>query len=215
MRCSHCGCTITSELKKKTQKNGVKREYMYYHCTNKRRQHTSPIQYISEKELDGVFKSLLDNFANIPKDEIERIKETLDSTHDAKNKFQDDQLSELNVRRSQLTARIRRTYDMLADGSITPEVYEENHQRYEDELNDVKRKIDRLDAADKEFYITASYLLRLFENAGKIYEVADEDEKRQIIGLISSNLELDNKNLDFNLKEPFATVLKLAKSSLW
>lgn len=215
MRCSHCGCTITSELKKKTQKNGVKREYMYYHCTNKRRQHTSPIQYISEKELDGLFTSLLNNFANIPNIEVERIKETLNSTHDAKNKFQDDQLTELNIRRSQLTARIRRTYDMLADGSITPEVYEENRQRYEDELNDVKRKIDRLDTADKEFYITASYLLRLFENAGKIYEVADEDEKRQIIGLISSNLELDNKNLDFNLKEPFATVLRLAKSSLW
>ena len=84
-------------------------------------------------------------------------------------------------------------------------VYEENRHRYGGELNDVKRKIDRLDTADKEFYITASYLLRLFENAGKIYEVADEDEKRQIIGLISSNLELDNKNLDFNLKEPFAT----------
>ena len=104
---------------------------------------------------------------------------------------------------------------MLADGSITPDVYEDNRVRYEQELNDVKRKIDRLDTADKEFYITASYLLRLFENAGKIFKVAEVDEKRQIIGLVLSNLELEDKNLGFNLKEPFATVLRLAKSSLW
>lgn len=215
MRCSHCGCTITSEIKKKTQQNGVKREYMYYHCTNKKRKHTSPIQYISEKELDGLFVSLFDTFGEIPQDEIERLKSSLNSSHDAKNMFQDSLLSELNIKRSQLTTRIRRTYDMLADGSITPEVYEENRQRYEDELNDTKRKIDRLDTADKEFYITASYLLRLFENAGKIYKVANVDEKRQIVGLVSSNLELENKNLSFNLKEPFATVFQLAKSSLW
>jgi site-specific DNA recombinase len=215
MRCNHCGCTITSEKKRKIQKNGVKREYFYYHCTNAKKEHTSPIQYISEKELDGVFVSLFNTFGDIPTAEVERIKEALNSTHDAKNKFQDSQLTELNIRRSQLTARIRRTYDMLADGSITPEVYEENRQRYEEELNDVKRKIDRLDTADEEFYITASYLLRIFEYAGKIYEVAEVDEKRQIIGLVLSNLKLEDKNLDFNLKEPFATVFQLAKSSLW
>ena len=215
IRCSHCGCTVTSEKKKKTQQNGVKREYMYYHCTNAKRKHTSPIQYISEKELDNIFASFFNSFGDIPTEEIERIKETLNSTHDAKNKFQDSQLAELNMRRAQLTARIRRTYDMLADGSITPDVYEDNRQRYDEELNDVKRKIDRLDTADKEFYITATYLIRLFENAGEIYKVAEVDEKRQIIGLVLSNLELDNKILDFKLKEPFDTVLRLTKSSLW
>lgn len=44
---------------------------------------------------------------------------------------------------------------MLADGSITPEVYEENRVRYEEELNDVKRNIKRLDTVDKEFFIAA------------------------------------------------------------
>ena len=98
---------------------------------------------------------------------------------------------------------------------ITPQVYNENNARYDEELSDLHRQEERLDEADKQFYITVGYLLAIFQHAERLFEVAEIDEKRQIIGLILSNLQLDDKKLSFNLKEPFATVLSHANGSLW
>ena len=98
---------------------------------------------------------------------------------------------------------------------ITPQVYNENNARYDEELSDLHRQEERLDEADKQFYITVGYLLAIFQHAEQLFEVAKIDEKRQIIGLLLSNLQLDDKKLTFNLKEPFATVLSHANGSLW
>lgn len=98
---------------------------------------------------------------------------------------------------------------------ITPQVYNENNARYDEELSDLHRQEERLDEADKQFYITVGYLLAIFQHAERLFEVAKIDEKRQIIGLLLSNLQLEDKKLTFNLKEPFATVLSHANGSLW
>jgi len=82
-------------------------------------------------------------------------------------------------------------------------------------LSDLRHEEERLDEADKQFYITAGYLLAIFQHAEKLFEVAEIDEKRQIIGLLLSNLQLDGKKLYFTLKEPFANVLSHANGSLW
>lgn len=59
---------------------------------------------------------------------------------------------------------------------------------------------ERLDEADKQFYITVGYLLAIFQHAERLFEVAEIDEKRQIIGLILSNLQLDDKKTLFQSK---------------
>ena len=83
---------------------------------------------------------------------------------------------------------------------ITPQVYNENNARYDEELSDLHRQEERLDEADKQFYITVGYLLAIFQHAERLFEVAEIDEKRQIIGLILSNLQLDDKKLHFQPK---------------
>lgn len=98
---------------------------------------------------------------------------------------------------------------------ITLEQYNENNARYAEELSEIQRREERLDKADQQFYVTAGYLLSIFEHAEKLFEVAQTDEKRQIIGLLLSNLQLDGKKFTFTLKEPFASVLSHANGSLW
>ena len=57
--------------------------------------------------------------------------------------------------------------------------------------------------------------MAVFQYAEKIFEAAEIEEKRQIIGLLLSNLQLDGKKFTFTLKEPFASVLSHANGSLW
>lgn len=214
IRCKHCGCTITPEKKRKTQKNGNVHNYYYYHCTNGKKMHTTPIKYATEAELNDAIKRLLKTF-NIPQDKLAEVQTALNESHASKNEFYEAKRKELVTKRKQLSNRKQNMYDLLADKCITPQVYNENNARYDEELSDLHRQEERLDEADKQFYITVGYLLAIFQHAERLFEVAEIDEKRQIIGLILSNLQLDDKKLSFNLKEPFATVLSHANGSLW
>lgn len=98
---------------------------------------------------------------------------------------------------------------------ITPDDYTENKLRYDQEISRVKQQIERLGEADKSFYVTASYLLQLFKHGEKIFEVASIEEKRELMKLVLSNLELKGKTARFTPNEPFATVLKLSERSTW
>ena len=98
---------------------------------------------------------------------------------------------------------------------ITPEDYTENKLRYDQEISRTKQQIERLEDADKNFYVTAMYLLQLFKHGEKIFEVASHDEKRELLKLVLSNLELKGKTVRFTPNEPFATVLKLSERSTW
>ena len=98
---------------------------------------------------------------------------------------------------------------------ITPDDYKENKGRYDQEVARIDGRLARLEDADQNFYATASYLLKLFKHGDKIFEVANDEEKRQIISIVLSNLSLKGKTVRFTPNEPFATVLKLTESSIW
>lgn len=82
-------------------------------------------------------------------------------------------------------------------------------------MDRIRLQIRRLKEADKSFYITASYLLQLFKYGEEIIEVANLEEKRELLKLVLSNLELKGKTVRFTPNEPFATVLKLSERSSW
>ena len=214
IRCKFCGCTITPEKKQKKQKNGNVHNYYYYHCTNGKKMHTAPIQYATEKDLNDAMSQILKDF-RISEEKLAEVRQALNESHADKNSFYEAKRKELVARRKQLSNRKQNMYDMLADKCITPQEYNENNARYDDEIADVRRQEQRLDEADKQFYVTAGYLLAIFQYAEKIFEAAEIEEKRQIIGLLLSNLQLDGKRLYFTLKEPFANVLSHANGSLW
>ena len=213
IHCMVCGCTISPDPKTKRQKNGNIHRYFYYHCSNGKKVHDK-LTNITEDELNNGIRQILKAF-HIPAERMVQLRNDLNETQASKNDFYTSQRRELATRRKQLSNRQQNTYDLLADKSITLEQYNENNARYAEELSEIQRREERLDKADQQFYVTAGYLLSIFEHAEKLFEVAQTDEKRQIIGLILSNLQLDGKKFTFTLKEPFASVLSHANGSLW
>ena len=60
---------------------------------------------------------------------------------------------------------------------------------------------------DQGYYVTAEYLLNLFQHAADIFKVANSNEKRQILSMLLSNLYFDGENLTYTLKEPLGGAL--------
>ncbi len=212
--CADCGCAVTTEYREKKQKNGNKHTYHFYHCTNSSKAHKK-LTYATEDDLTQQFKQVFQAFKEIPKDEIERLQIELQSAHKDENRFQDDMIKKLREDQDDYQRRIRVAFDAMTGGSITPDDYTQNKARYEQEINRIKQQFERLEEADKSFYVTASYLLQLFEHGDKIFEVATHEEKRELLKLVLSNLKLKGKTVRFTPNEPFATVLKLSERSTW
>ncbi len=67
--------------------------------------------------------------------------------------------------------------------------------------------------ADENFYLTANMVLNLAKKAYEIFQSSEIEEKRQLLNFLLQNLNLDGKKLQFELKTPFNTVLKISKCS--
>ena len=64
------------------------------------------------------------------------------------------------------------------------------------------------DKADEKYYITANMVLNLAQKVLEVFESSEVNEKRQILNYLLQNCKLDGKNLSFELKTPFDTVLQ-------
>ncbi|MBI4158191.1 MAG: recombinase family protein [Candidatus Yanofskybacteria bacterium] len=70
--CASCGMMITGEQKFKRQKNGNVHEYIYYHCTKKRKDFKCPEPCIRQEELDRQLSSEIQK-VSLPKDWAEEL----------------------------------------------------------------------------------------------------------------------------------------------
>ncbi|HEY4516175.1 MAG TPA: recombinase family protein [Candidatus Paceibacterota bacterium] len=70
--CASCGMMITGEYKVKKQKNGNVHEYIYYHCSKKRKDFDCPEPCIRQEELDRQLSSLIQK-VSLPKDWAEEL----------------------------------------------------------------------------------------------------------------------------------------------
>lgn len=56
--------------------------------------------------------------------------------------------------------------------------------------NDIERQLENHEGADKDYYISLNLLLELLQNAGKLFQSADIEQKRKILKLVYWSLEL-------------------------
>lgn len=79
----------------------------------------------------------------------------------------------------------------------------------------LKSKINNLHYADKDYFITASYLLDLSNRAHELFESSEMEEKRQLIKLVFQNLELDGRTVRYQYAKPFDQIFKYADRQAW
>lgn len=218
--CSVCGCSVTPDTKTKKQQNGNVHHYIYYHCTNGKDEHQDKVHSIEERKVDAIMEDLLKNLVP-PKERLVELRKMLSEAHAKKNKYYEVRRGELETAKKRIQRRQRNLFDkyMDSDGTnavgITQEFYDENMSRYAEELVEIEKQQQRLDDIDQGYYVTVEYLLNLFEHAADIFKVANSNEKRQILGLLLSNLDFNGVNLVYTLKEPLSGLFLKKRSSVW
>lgn len=84
-----------------------------------------------------------------------------------------------------------------------------------DQNLDITIRLEQLQEAENSYYVTAKYLLDLTNRIHDLFIGSEVEEKRHLIKLILSNLELNDENIVCNVVSPFDLILKMSDDPLW
>ncbi|MCB9981791.1 MAG: recombinase family protein [Rhodospirillales bacterium] len=204
IKCAVSGRKVTSDLKKG--------KYVYLHCYNP--DNPKKKLYIPEskimEQIEKVFQSL-----QIPADVLDEIIDDLRQTHESEKKFHNDSIKRLHRESEDLSKKLDKLTDLLLDESITKDVYHKKHQDMTQRQYEINRELEGHHEGNDQFKIALSMLVTLASKAWDIFQSSTIDEKRQLIGYVFSNLEMEGANLRYTLKTPFNLFKNMADSQKW
>jgi site-specific DNA recombinase len=202
--CKECGCSITPERKKG--------RLVYYHCTQYHYKHDA--EWLREEELTKQFSQLFKDI-QVPEEQLNEITQALKESHEGKKEINETLLNEIETEDKKLDTRVERMYEDLLDQRITQSTYDKNYKRWRERQAVLRRKRMSVQRADDDYYITATYLLKLASKASILFESSEPEEKRLLLNMVVQNATLNGTIVDYDLKKPFDTILVSANSQSW
>lgn len=191
IKCSICGYSISPE-----EHRGKK----YYCCTEYGGKHGA--QYVNEEVLTNEFAKA---FKRISISEItaNKIISDLHELNETNFTLSQELIDKLRKDKDILRNRKSKLYDAYFDESITKEMYEAKLRQYDSELNKIEDKLKRVSETDKDFYITADYIIQLAKHSSELFRCSEYEERRLLINTVLLNTNWDGIRLSYDYKEPF------------
>lgn len=204
INCADCGCRITFEKKKS--------KYIYGHCTQSKGKHNA--QYISEEKLTSqlaeMFKSI-----EIPVFAYIQVSEALRVSHEDKKRMRETTLARLDAEIEKYQTRMEKVYEDYLDEKIPEALYQRKFDEFREAQKSLQNKRLNIEQIEDDYYGTVNHLLRLSKNATKLFAKANPEQKRSLISIVLSNLQLDGEQLRWELKKPFDTMAFCSVSGNW
>jgi site-specific DNA recombinase len=202
--CAECGCRITFEKKK-----GL---YIYGHCTQYKGKHNA--QYILEEEFTKQLQKVIQSIA-IPEEAYREVELALRQSHEDKKRMRTEHLARMDAEIEKYQTRIERVYEDYLDDVIPKSLYERKFEEYRKAQKSLQNKRINIEQVEDDYYSTAAHLLSVAKQAPTLFEKANFEQKRSLINLVLSNLQLDGDLLLWELKKPFDTMAFCNDNNNW
>lgn len=204
IKCAVSGRTVTCDLKKG--------KYVYLICHDPK----SPKKKLWVKE-EVVSKQLKDAFRSIqiPSNVMAEILSHLKNSHESEKAFHFKSIKSLHRESESVVKKQDKLTDLLLEESITKEVYNNKLTQLISRQQEINHLLEQHHKGNEQFKIALSSLITLASRAYDIFESSTIDEKRQLIGYVFSNLELEGAKLRFALKKPFNLFGDLTSNQEW
>lgn len=202
LKCAVCGCSMSSYYKK---------GHIYVKCSQAKGKCGN---HASEAEVLSQVYSVLDKIC-ISQTIIDELIEDLKKKHDNIQLYYRNAIEEVRKSIESATKKKEILYEDRLSGRITVDDYDKIATRIETEISELDDKLMELTNNDRSFDVSRSYLLELASKARVLFENSKPEQKNKILKLLFSNLEINQKRLNFHLLEPFETLSTLSKTSNW
>lgn len=204
IKCAECGRGITFETKKQ--------KYIYGHCTSKRNDHY--VTYVNEDKITTQVMNILKSIT-IPKQAYIQVSELLRKSHEEKKQRYQIDMTAIEAEIKKYQSRKEKVYEDYLDNKISEDFYTRKFEEFNTKIKLKEEQRESLELTNDEYYGTVSHLLSLSHNSQNLFKKANHEQKRSILNLIVSNLELDGDLLRWKYKKPFETMAFCAESNSW
>lgn len=205
IECGHCGRTITTEEAKGNHYLFCAGARNKANCKNKR---TTEIKMLAEIER------ILDRLT-VPEPMLNIINQHLMAENEAEHAENAIVMDALFKDLKTNEAASNKLLDLCVSGRITDDQYDKRQRQLQKQRKDIHQQLEALQEDRSEFRDALILLLKVFQNASKIFKSSNLEQKRQIIGFISSNLILKGGKLVIELNTPFDLLLDLGGQPEW
>jgi len=204
IRCAECNCRITFEKKKQ--------KYIYGHCTQYKGKHKAT--YVQEPVITSQFEKIFESI-QIPEEAYAEVSEKLKLSHAGKEKEQREIASHLNSEVEKYRIRLERLYDDRLDNKISDDLYTRKYEEFNASLNSLLERQKNIELSQVKHYDSVFHLLKFLKDAPRLFKKALPEQKREMINMVLSNLELDKDLLRYKYKKPFEITALCNKTQNW
>ena len=202
--CAVSGRKVTCDLKKGR----------YVYLVTRDPANPNKKQWIKERTVLRQIEAAINSFA-IPDKFLAEIIDYVRTSHEAEKAFHYEQVRALNVEKNALTAKLNRLTDLLLEGHIMKEVYDSKYKEICQRRDEISRLLTGNDKGDMSFKGTLSDIVALMTKTPILFRSSKTDEKRHLLGLVFSNLQLEGATLRYTLRKPFDVFAKVPTTSEW
>lgn len=202
--CADCGSRITFERHKG--------KYIYAKCASGRGVHQ--LTYVPETTLTKQFMNIIQAI-KIPEQAYIQVSEAIKNEHaDKQNRIEDERRT-IDAELAKYKTRRETMYIDRLDGIITEDFYQENMKKFTESERILQERKENIELGMEDRLSNNLYLLQLAKDAPKLFEKANQMQKRKMLNLILSNSQLSGSELRWEYKKPFDTMAFCAKTELW
>jgi len=101
------------------------------------------------------------------------------------------------------------------NGRITESEYDRYYESFKRQGVEVADRLERLQDAEDNYYITAKQIFKLVNRAYELFESSEVDERRQLIKLILSNVMVEDEKVLYDAQKPFDLILEANHCKSW
>lgn len=195
--CHLCGKRLIGELQK---------EHIYYRCQTKRCEQKT----IREEQVESVLQSVFEHL-RFSESENQVLRREIKRRYAQANTFKESGIRAFQLQLEQIRNRLSNLTDAYIDGVLDKEAYLEKKNGLIKEERAVGERLQRLERNGDKILAQVEKFLELVNCAYESYKLAKADEKRDLVEMLTSNLEVEGKNLIVKLNYPFEIVVDRLK----
>ncbi len=204
VRCKACDCTVSSY---------TARGNVYMKCTGAKGDCGNVNSSEQGKDMMPTIAEIVCGLP-IPAKGLEQVINELRKRHDTQQLYYTETLEQTRKQYDMLKAKIKTLTHTHLEGRITKELYDEMVTDLSNEQQILNDKQIKLTSGNKDFLITASYLLDLIQRSKELFECSTEVQKQKLIKMLLSNIKMWDKKLYFDVRDPYKTIIEENKRAL-
>jgi site-specific DNA recombinase len=195
-RCGNCGCFITTE----TQKG-----HNYLHCT-KRVKRDCPEPYVREEIIAGQITDYIRRLA-IPTEWADGMITELEAERNADTHSRENSIQRIRTSIRENDEKLERLMQAYLDKALSLSEYRDAKQQLVREKQDRKDHLTALETRQGSWFEPAIRFVEGLKTSGNLVENGTEEQKRDFLKNVGSNLTISDRHLSVVPREPWKLVV--------